>query len=388
MLKILARDAALRSIKEVFLMFFYLLTRPFRMESKIGLFKTILSFLVACYLVANVLILPLIDGILFKHDEKLIYLNILEPPQYAKNSSYLCEFKISSLDKAILSYNQSYDGRRISISTGNGDFQKKNCKQYYPGYLFNDYFTKGTIINVFYSGNMYTTLNSTAGYQEMITISSDLPMKMFIRNKKAIIIQHSPFSGTLTRGIAHLDHSVKEVFSLSNNYLNYSRDFVFKNGDTYGGLTVYNPRVFAYELPLLNENDATSHASFRHDPKFTVNLHMPQKRFGESVQAFFKIEGRIANRDPMNMGTSNFQVAAFDYIDTEDLSYFSKYWYYGKPFVYGIGSLFLMFFLINFITLKSGTKLSDVTYRQKPHLDDVIKRSAGPEKFGYPTKQD
>lgn len=384
----LVKEAALRSLKEIFLTFYFLFKSPLRMESRIGFVKTVLSFLVACFLVINVLFLPLLDSIFFKHDEKTIYLNILEPPQYARNASYLCEFKLNSLDNTLLSYNQSYDGRHISIETGSGDFKKKNCKQYFPGYLFNDYDLKGTIINVFYTGNMFTTMNSTYNYRQIITISSDMPMKMFIRNKKAILVQHSRFNGALMRGIAHLDHSVKKVFSFSNNYLNYSRHFTFKSKDRYG-LMIYNPRVIAYDLPLLNEIDITGHASFRNDPKFTVSLGMPTKRYGEHVQSFFKIEGQIASKDPYSRGVSHFQVAAYDFIDSGNLGYFSKYWHYAKPFVLGIGSLFLMFFLINLYSLKTGTKLSDVTYH-KPNLDDVIKQSAKPEFFGYPgrTKQD
>jgi hypothetical protein len=383
----LVKDSAIRSIKEIFLMFYFLLTKPRQIEARIGLFKTIFSFLVACFLIYSVLISPLIDSVFLRTSEKTIYLNILEPPQHARNTSYLCEFKLNSLDKSILSYNQSHDLRRISISTGDGDFRKKNCKEYFPGYLFNDYDVKGTIINIFYSGNIGTTLNATADFKEIITLSSDLPMKMFIRNKKAILIQHSPYTGILTRGIVHLDHSVKEAFSWEKNFLNYSRHFVFKDADQYGGLTIYNPRVSAYTLPMLNEMDVTSMASFRHDPKFTVNLQMPQKRFGEGIQSFFKIQGRINSKDPYRLGSSHFDVAAYDFIDTNNLSYFSKYWNYGKPFVYALWSVFMFFFLINLYSLKTGTKLSDVTYR-KPHVDDVIRQSAKPQMFGYGTKRD
>lgn len=351
----LIASAFIRTIKDVYRLFYYLVASPLKIEAELGQVKTGISFIIASLLMLAVIIFPYLHDNLAIQDPNMVYLNFLQSPQEAKNASYLCKFRVHNLDPSILNYSISADQQEINIFTGKIDFNTKDCKEFPPGYLYNDFDIQGTLIHVFYSGALNTTINSTKDSNQGATIVSDSPMRIFIRNKNAVLIPHKGHNSSLVR-LAKINQQLDEHYSFENSYLNYSRQFMFKNAD---GVPVEKivimPKVYFYEFPSLHQHDVTHLAAFKNNHHFTVSLEMPDLKGDQSFKTFVEIAGEVDNSDSFIPDGKIVHFSFIDYIDTDEINNYRKTVNIFKILLSALGALFSLFFVVNLYTMRSAT---------------------------------
>lgn len=319
---VLTKDAFRRTFRDLSHLGHRLMINHFEVDGEQNFLRIIIGVVAVCLLLLlGASISPYINQQISSDTRDTVYLNIMEPLALGKSS--LCTFQAKGEGNLILNTSLSADERIVFISFPDRVLKKLKCITYESNLPFHKADTEGTIINVFTGEGHEFFANNTAKDEGGILVKSRTPLRVFVRNKDAVLAHFTNLTASLVRSVVHFNSQVEKIGSRAPKFLAFAGEFVFSNNlDPEAIASLKKPKVFLYLTPELDEVDFTALSTFHEGASLKVNFGF--KDHGEQL-AFVKISAILNPTSAESAHSKGLVISKVELVDPKNVNQYRAY---------------------------------------------------------------